>query len=334
MCFPYWTTGKYINILFNERMMLVNRSIFKSIRCFNLILAWSTVITLSDPWSSSSWLLESEDDGFAVLAFWILRHLLNKIYCAKFHCDCAKFHLNCANFHWRFHGFYQTTILPTFIEIVPFLIINVPLYNLFLCLKCQLGPPSVTKNHHFQSVGIPREWQKIITSSLLGSPVSDEKSSLPVCWDPPSVTKNHHFWPVGIPVSDKKSSLPVSWDPPSVTKNHHFQSTVENLMWEVKTLFILGPSNMIAKGKLYWMQCWLAKSSHNQPSKFEEKSDILKGEKIPSWQIPLYDIYIYLKNVFKTAKQNPKWKMQKAATSKIENAKCLHCQVAGNCRTG
>ena len=34
---------------------------------------------------------------------------------------------------------------------------------------------------------------------------------------------------------------------------------------------------MIAKGKLYWMQCWLAKSSHNQPSKFEEKSDILKG---------------------------------------------------------
>ena len=155
MCFPYWTTGKYINILFHKRMMLVNRSIFKSIRCFNLILAWSTVITLSDPWSSSSWLLESEDDGFAVLAFWILRHLLNKIYFAKFHCDCAKFHLNCANFHWRFHGFYQTTILPTFIEIVPFLIINVPLYNLFLCLKCQLGPPSVTKNHHFQSFGTP-----------------------------------------------------------------------------------------------------------------------------------------------------------------------------------
>ena len=32
----------------------------------------------------------------------ILRHLLNKIYCAKFHCNCAKFHLNCAIFHWRF----------------------------------------------------------------------------------------------------------------------------------------------------------------------------------------------------------------------------------------
>ena len=29
----------------------------------------------------------------------ILRHLLNKIYCAKFHCNCAKFHLNCANLH-------------------------------------------------------------------------------------------------------------------------------------------------------------------------------------------------------------------------------------------
>ena len=32
----------------------------------------------------------------------ILRHLLNKIYCAKFHCNCAKLHLNCAIFHWRF----------------------------------------------------------------------------------------------------------------------------------------------------------------------------------------------------------------------------------------
>ena len=29
----------------------------------------------------------------------ILRHLLNRIYCAKIHCNCAKFHLNCANFH-------------------------------------------------------------------------------------------------------------------------------------------------------------------------------------------------------------------------------------------
>ena len=36
----------------------------------------------------------------------------------------------------------------------------------------------MTKNHHFQSVGIPREWQKIITSSQLVSPVSNEKSSL------------------------------------------------------------------------------------------------------------------------------------------------------------
>ena len=27
----------------------------------------------------------------------------------------------------------------------------------------------------------------------LGSPVSKDKSSLPVSWDPPSVTKNHHF---------------------------------------------------------------------------------------------------------------------------------------------
>ena len=224
MCFPYWTTGKYINILFHKRMMLVNRSIFKSIRCFNLILAWLTVITLSDPWSSSSWLLESEDDGFAVLAFWILRHLLNKIYCAKFHCDCAKFHLNCANFHWRFHGFYQTTILPTFIEIVPFLIINVPLYNLFLCLKCQLGPPSVTKNHHFQSVGIPpsvtknhhfqsvgipRQWWKVITSSLLGPPVSDKKSSLLASWDPRQWQKIITSSQLGSPVSDEKSSLPV-----------------------------------------------------------------------------------------------------------------------------
>ena len=44
----------------------------------------------------------------------------------------------------------------------------------------------------------------------LGSPVSDEKSSLPVSWD--------------LPFSNEKSSLPVSWDPLSVTKNHHFQS--------------------------------------------------------------------------------------------------------------
>ena len=29
--FPYWTTGKKTNILFHERMMLVNHSIFKSI---------------------------------------------------------------------------------------------------------------------------------------------------------------------------------------------------------------------------------------------------------------------------------------------------------------
>ena len=29
----------------------------------------------------------------------ILRYLLNKTYCAKFHCNCAKFHLNCAIFH-------------------------------------------------------------------------------------------------------------------------------------------------------------------------------------------------------------------------------------------
>ena len=33
----------------------------------------------------------------------------------------------------------------------------------------------------------------------LGSPVSDEKSSLPVSLDPPSVTKNHYFQSVGIP---------------------------------------------------------------------------------------------------------------------------------------
>ena len=128
------------------------------------------------------------------------------------------------------------------------------------------------------------------------------------------------------PVSDKKSSLPVSWDPPSVTKNHHFQSTVENLMWEVKTLFILGPSHMIAKGKLYWMQCWLAKSSHNQPSKFEEKSDILKGEKIPSWQIPLYDIYISEK-CFQNCKA--KSKMENAKSCNIENWKCEMLTLPG-----
>ena len=49
-------------------MMSVTRSIFKSIRYSNLILAWSTVITLSDPWSSLSWLLESDDVGIAVPA--------------------------------------------------------------------------------------------------------------------------------------------------------------------------------------------------------------------------------------------------------------------------
>ena len=34
-----------------------------------------------------------------------------------------------------------------------------------------------------RSVAVPRQWQKIITSSQLGSPVSDEKSSLPISWD-------------------------------------------------------------------------------------------------------------------------------------------------------
>ena len=43
-------------------------------------------------------------------------------------------------------------------------------------------PPSVTKNHHFQSVGIPPQWRKIITSSQLGYPISNEKSTLPVSW--------------------------------------------------------------------------------------------------------------------------------------------------------
>ena len=31
-----------------------------------------------------------------------------------------------------FHGFYRTAIVPTFIDIVPFLINIVPIYNLFL----------------------------------------------------------------------------------------------------------------------------------------------------------------------------------------------------------
>ena len=35
--------------------MLVNRSIFKSIRSFNFIVVWSTVSIQSDPWSSFSW---------------------------------------------------------------------------------------------------------------------------------------------------------------------------------------------------------------------------------------------------------------------------------------
>ena len=62
----------------------------------------------------------------------ILRHLLNKIYCAKIHCNCAKFHLNCANFHWRFSRIFGTAIVSTFIDIVPFLINIVLTYNLIL----------------------------------------------------------------------------------------------------------------------------------------------------------------------------------------------------------
>ena len=47
------------------------------------------------------------------------------------------------------------------------------------------GTPVSNKNEHFQSVWTPREWQKLITSSLL---------------EPPWVTKNHHFQSVGTPL--------------------------------------------------------------------------------------------------------------------------------------
>ena len=38
-----------------------------------------------------------------------------------------------------FHGFYRTAIVPTFIDIVPFLINIVPTYNLFLSKKSKFG---------------------------------------------------------------------------------------------------------------------------------------------------------------------------------------------------
>ena len=36
-----------------------------------------------------------------------------------------------------FHGFYRTAIVPTFIDVVPFLINIVPTYNLFLFRRSQ-----------------------------------------------------------------------------------------------------------------------------------------------------------------------------------------------------
>ena len=75
-----------------------------------------------------------------------------------------------------------------------------------VCLFC-------IKSKSKRSLGIPCQWRKTIPSSQLGSPVSDEKSSLPVSWDriPPQWRKIITSSQLGYPVSNEKSTLPVSW---------------------------------------------------------------------------------------------------------------------------
>ena len=49
-----------------------------------------------------------------------------------------------------FHGFYRTAIVPTFIDIVPFLINIVPTNNLFLIVGGELIDPKLPKTKKSQ----------------------------------------------------------------------------------------------------------------------------------------------------------------------------------------
>ena len=67
-----------------------------------------------------------------------------------------------------FHGFYRTAIVPTFIDIVPFLINIVPTNNLFLSFNPIQGEKEQTK---FVQVAIQKEWV-LFAEKFTGSPQS------------------------------------------------------------------------------------------------------------------------------------------------------------------